>query len=314
MKKISVCIACYNEEENIVPLTDKVVEVLKSELPYYDYEIVISDNCSEDNTRSLIREICSKNKRVKAIFNTRNFGPENSWDNCSNSTTGDCIMSIFADFQTPPELIPQFVKEWESGYKIVAGVKINSRENILMRLVRSIYYKLIDSFSSYENINNFCGFQLVDRSITELGRVPSKYGLHYGRGFLAHLGHKVKKIPYIQPKRRAGKSSYNFYRYWDAAMLGFTSSTKGGLRIATFSGMIMGTISFIIAVIYLVLKLLYWDSFNAGYAPLIIGVFLLGSFQLFFIGLLGEYIMAINTRQMKWPPVVEEERINFEKT
>ncbi|GHV84113.1 glycosyl transferase [Spirochaetia bacterium] len=311
MKKISINIQCLNEERNIIPLTNKIISILERDLPQYDYEIIFSDNCSTDNTRLMIRELCKENKKIKAILNTRNFGASSSGSNCSMSATGDCIINLFADFQSPPDMIPQFVKEWENGYKIVLGIKTKSKENILMLAVRRLFYIISKKFSEFSVIDNFCGFSLFDRSFFDLYKTYINNNFD-GKGFIAYTGIKRKDIPYIQPKRQFGKSKYNFYRYWNEAMIVFTSNTKAGLRIATFSGMILGAISFIIAMVYLVLKLLYWDSFDTGYAPMVIGVFLLGSFQLFFIGLLGEYVMAINTRQMNWPLVMEEERINFD--
>ena len=274
MKKISVLIPCYNEEENVGPISDAVIDIITRELPMYDYELVFIDNDSTDSTRPLLRELCKKNPKIKAIFNARNFGHFNSPYYGILQVTGDCVISMVADFQDPVELIPQYVHEWENGYKIVIGIKTSSKENPFMYWLRSCYYKLI-------------------------------------RGIVAELGFKRKEIPYEQPKRRAGKTHNNFYRLFDAAMLSFTSYTKAGLRLATFFGGFCAAASFVIGIIYLVMKLLYWDRFAAGMAPLLIGVCFLGSVQIFFIGLLGEYIMSINTRVMHRPLVIEEERINF---
>lgn len=311
MKKISIVIPCYNEEKNIVPITNAVVSILETQLSNYDYEIIISDNCSQDNTRVLIRGICAKNKKIKAIFNTRNFGPDSSGNNACFSTTGDCSIVVFADFQNPPELIPAFIREWEAGYKFVAAVKTGSKENKFMWVIRRIYYKLMRSFTDVEQIENYMGYALVDRQIIDIMRGLND-PLLYGRSVPVDLGFKRKEIPYVQPMRRAGKSSYNFYRYYEAAMRAFTSYTNIGLRIATIIGFICAAISFLIAVGYFIYKLRNWGSFTWGIAPVIIGVFLLGSLQLFFIGFIGEYIMAINTRLMNRPIVVEEERINFD--
>jgi glycosyltransferase involved in cell wall biosynthesis len=312
MKKISLLIPCYNEEENVISISNAVVDVLEKDLSHYDYEIVFIDNCSTDNTRPLLRGICATNQRIKAIFNVRNFGQFNSPFHGMCQTSGDCVITLCADFQDPVELIPVFVKEWENGYKIVSGIKTASKENKIMRFLRTCYYKLIHKMSDVEQIEHFTGFGLYDKSFIDVLR-----NLHdpvpFMRGIVAELGFQRKDIHYEQQKRRAGKTHNNWYTLYDAAMLSFTSYTKIGLRIATIVGFLSAIISLIIALVYLIYKLLYWNSFSAGIAPLVIGVFLMGSLQLFFIGFIGEYVMSINTRMMNRPLVIEEERINFEE-
>ena len=310
MKKISVLIPCYNEEENVGPISDAVIDIITRELPMYDYELVFIDNDSTDSTRPLLRELCKKNPKIKAIFNARNFGQFNSPYYGILQVTGDCVISMVADFQDPVELIPQYVHEWENGYKIVIGIKTSSKENPFMYWLRSCYYKLIRRLSDVEQIEHFTGSGLYDRQFIEVLRNLDD-PTPFLRGIVAELGFKRKEIPYEQPKRRAGKTHNNFYRLFDAAMLSFTSYTKAGLRLATFFGGFCAAASFVIGIIYLVMKLLYWDRFAAGMAPLLIGVCFLGSVQIFLIGLLGEYIMSINTRVMHRPLVIEEERINF---
>jgi glycosyltransferase involved in cell wall biosynthesis len=312
MKTISILIPCYNEEENVVPIYNAIIDIIKKDLSSYEYEIVFIDNCSTDKTGILLRELCAENCHVKTIFNTKNFGPFSSPFYGMLQTNGDCTIVVCADFQDPPELIPVFVHEWECGYKIVAGIKTKSRENKLLRFLRTCYYKIIKRMSPIDQIEHFTGFGLYDKSFLDILR-----NLHdpvpFLRGIVAELGFKRKDIQYEQQKRRFGKTHTNWYSLYDAAMLSFTSYTKIGLRIATIIGFVVAIISFVIACVYLVYKLLYWDMFVIGTAPIVIGIFFLGSLQLFFTGFIGEYIMSINIRVMNRPLVIEEERINFDK-
>lgn len=310
MKMISVLVPTYNEEENVIPLSQAIIEQFELKLPKYDYEILFIDNCSQDSTRKKLIMLCEKNKKIKAIFNTKNFGQFNSPYYGMCQTVGDCTISMCADFQDPVDMIPGFVNEWENGYKIVCGIKKTSKENKVMRFFRTCYYKLIKRMSDVEQIEHFTGFGLYDKSFIDTLRNlndPSPFL----RGIVAELGPKRKEIEYEQQKRRAGKTKNNWYSLYDAAMLSFTSYTKIGLRLATMMGFIFSAIGFIIALVYLVLKLIFWDNFVAGMAPILIGVFLIGSIQIFFVGLVGEYIMNINTRVMNRPLVIEEKRINF---
>ncbi len=311
MKKISILIPCYNEEENVVQMSNEVVKILDEKLSDYDYELVFIDNNSSDSTRQLLRQICASNVRIKAIFNAKNFGQFNSPYYGICQTTGDCTIVICCDFQDPLEMIPVFVSEWEKGYKIVTGIKSSSKENRLVRLFRTMYYRMIKKMSNIEQIEHFTGFGLYDKSFVKVLR-ELKDPTPFLRGIVAELGFKRKDIEYEQQKRRAGKTHNNFYTLYDAAMLSFTSYTKSGLRVATFIGFIMSFVSLLIAVVYFIMKILYWDTFVAGMAPILIGVFLMGSLQLFFIGFIGEYVMNMNTRIMNRPLVIEEERINFE--
>ena len=311
MKKVSILIPCYNEEENVVPMSEAIVELFTTQLPQYDYELLFIDNDSHDNTRPLLRQICAKNPKIKAIFNAKNFGQFNSPYYGILQTTGDCVISMVCDFQDPLELIPQYLQEWENGYKIVIGIKTSSKENKLVYFLRSIYYKMINKFSNVEQIEHFTGSGLYDREFVEVLR-NLKDPTPFLRGIVAELGYKRKEIPYEQPQRRAGKTHNNWYSLYDAAMLSFTSYTKIGLRLATFIGIFVGALSFIIAIVYLIMKLVFWDTFTAGMAPVIIGMFFLGSVQLFFLGFMGEYILSMNQRIMNRPLVIEEERINFD--
>lgn len=310
MKKISILIPCYNEEDNVVPMSEAIVKLFTTELKAYDYELLFIDNDSHDNTRPLLREICAKNPKIKAIFNAKNFGQFNSPYYGILQTTGDCTISMVCDFQDPIELIPQYIKEWENGYKIVIGIKTSSKENPIMYHLRGLYYKFIKKFSDVEQIEHFTGSGLYDRDFVEVLR-NLKDPTPFLRGIVAELGYRRKEIPYEQPKRRAGKTHNNFYSLYDAAMLSITSYTKIGLRLCTFFGVFCGTASVIIGLIYLIMKLVKWNSFAPGMAPVLIGMFFLGAIQLFFIGFIGEYILSINQRVMNRPLVVEEERINF---
>ena len=310
MKKISVLIPCYNEEENVVPISEAVIKTLTKDLPEYDYELVFIDNDSQDRTRSLIRQLCNENPKIKAIFNARNFGQFDSPYYGMLQITGDCVIEMVADFQDPVELIPQYVHEWEKGYKIVIGIKTSSKENRLMYWLRGCYYKMMKKLSDVEQIEQFTGSGLYDRDFIEVLRNLDD-PTPFLRGIVAELGFKIKQIPYEQPKRRAGETKNHFYQLYDAAMLSITSYTKAGLRLATIFGSICSLISMVVAVVYLVMKLMYWDRFPAGMAPVLIGMCFLGSVQIFFIGLMGEYILSINARVMKRPLVIEEERLNF---
>lgn len=312
MKKISILIPTYNEEENVVQLVEEIKKEMELNLKGYDYEIVFIDNDSNDITRVLLRQMCKADSRIKAIFNVKNFGQFNSPYYGLLQTTGDCTILLCADFQDPINMISVFVKEWEAGYKIVIGQKKSSKENKFMYFLRSCYYRIIKKLSEVQQIEHFTGFGLYDKDFIEVLR-QLKDPTPFLRGIVAELGFKRKDIPYEQQKRRAGKTSNKLYTLYDAAMLSFTSYTKIGLRLATFLGFSIASVSIIIALVYLVLKLIHWNNFVVGTAPIIIGIFFLGAIQLIFMGLMGEYILSINSRIMNRPLVIEEERINFEE-
>ncbi len=311
LKKISVLIPCYNEEENVRAMTDALVKIFSEDLPQYDYEIVFIDNDSRDMTRPILRQICEENKKVKAIFNAKNFGQFNSPYYGMLQTTGDCTVLLACDFQDPVEMIPKYVKEWENGNKIVIGIKESSKESRIMYGLRTLYYKTVKKLSSVEQIEHFTGFGLYDKTFIKVLR-DLKDPTPFLRGIVAELGFKRKDIPYEQPKRRAGKTSNNLFTLYDAAMLSITSYTKFAMRFCTFVGIGCGIISFLVGIVYLVMKLVWWDRFVAGTAPMLIGMLFLGAILLFFLGMMGEYILSINQRLMNRPLVVEEERVNFE--
>lgn len=309
-KKISILIPCFNEQDNVVPISKAIQEELEKNCSNYDYEICFIDNCSTDNTRTLIRGLCQNNSKIKAIFNARNFGQFNSPYYGLTQMTGDCVILICCDFQDPIEMIPEIVKEWEAGAKIVSCIKTKSDENKLVRFLRTFYYKTIKKLSDVEQIEHFTGFGLYDKDFIKV-LADLKDPTPFLRGIVAELGFKRVEIQYRQAKRKAGKTKNNWYTLYDAAMLSFTSYTKVGLRLATFVGSIIAILSMIVALFYFVHKLLHWDSMAMGIAPLVIGVFFLGGLQLFFVGFLGEYIMSINQRIMNRPLVIEDERINW---
>ena len=312
MKKISIVIPTYNEIDNITLLVSELTKILEKELSNYNYEIIVIDNYSIDGTRDEIRKLCVLNKNIKGILNAKNFGQLNSPFYGMTQITGDAVILMCADFQDPPRMILDFVKEWENGYKIVIGIKNESKESKIMYLIRTIYYKMIDKMANIKHIEHFTGFGLYDKKFIDVLRKLDD-PTPYLRGIVAELGFTRKEISYEQPQRKFGKTKNNFFSLYDIGMLGITSYTKIILRLATFIGFFVGVISLLLSIVYLVLKLIYWNSFPAGTAPILIGMFFLGSLQLFFIGILGEYIMNINTKVLKRPLVVEEERINFDE-
>lgn len=309
MKTISVVIPTYNEEENIPLIYQRVKELFHDQLKLYRYEIVYIDNRSTDSSRQVIETLCKQDENVTGIFNARNFGFNRSTYYGLIQGIGDCTVLIFADMQDPPEVIVDFVQAWEQGYKIVIGKKRKSKENKLMYMFRTIYYKLIKSITDIDHIEQFTGFGLYDRDfIKVLQKLDDS--LPYLRGIVAELGYDRYEVQYDQDIRKHGKTSFNFLKLYDVAMLGITSYSKVILRLATISGFVMSGISFLIGCITFIVKLMYWDKFQMGLAGMSVGLFFIGSVLLFFIGFQGEYILNINTRVMKRPLVIEERRLN----
>lgn len=312
MKKVSIMIPCYNEQENVLPISEAVVAQMEG-FAEYDYEILFIDNCSQDGTRPLLRKICAKNPKIRAIFNAKNFGQFNSPYYGLCQTTGDCTISLCCDFQDPVEMIPRLLREWEQGYQIVCAIKTSSKENRLMYAIRSLYYRTLKRTSRIEQIEHFTGFGLYDKSFIEVLRALDD-PTPFIRGIVAELGSRVKLIEYEQARRRAGRTHNNFFSLYDAAMLSFTSYTKIGMRLASFLGILMSSGSFLAAVVCLVLKLINPSYFfTTGTAAILLTVLFVGGVQLFFIGFAGEYLLSINARTMRRPLVIEEERINFDK-
>ena len=311
MKKISVILPTYNEEDNVIPLSKEIVNIFNNELNNYDYEIIFTDNNSIDSTREKIISLCQENKNIKSNFNAKNFGQFRSPFNAMINANGDCVILMVSDFQDPPKIIVDFVREWENGYKIVIGIKNKSKENLIMRFIRTLYYKLMKYISDIEHIEHFTGTGLYDKSFIKTISVLDDPD-PYIRGIVSELGYKIKKINYEKQNRKAGKSKNNFFTLYNIAMISITNYSKIVLRLATMIGFLFSFLSFIFGLIYFIYKIIYWHSFNVGIAPLILGVFFIGSIQLFFLGLIGEYIVNINDRLMKRPLVIEEKRINFD--
>jgi len=311
MKLISVVTPCFNEEDNVEEVYTRIRDVFKK-LPEYRYEQIFIDNCSTDNTQQVIKRIAAADSNVKIIINSRNFGHIRSPFHGLLQAQGDGMIIMSTDLQDPPEKIPEFIEKWAEGYKIVIGVKSGSEESFLMSLMRNLFYKTIGKLSNIKMFEQFTGFGLYDRKIIEILRTMDD-PYPYFRGLIAEIGFDVAKIPFKQPRRQKGITKNNFYTLYDMAMLGITNHSKVPLRIATFSGFILSILSLLLAVAYLVAKLLFWDYFTVGVAPILIGIFFFGSVQLFFIGIIGEYLGAIHTQVLKRPRVIEKERINFDE-
>ncbi len=312
MKKlISIVTACYNEEENVQPLAAKVAEVM-TQLPQYNYEHIFIDNASQDNTVPLLREVAARDKRVKVIVNARNFGHIRSPSYALLQAKGDAVISLVADFQDPPELIPEFVRCWEEGAKVVAAVKKQSKETWWVFYLRKAYYRILEKIAEAPVIKNFTGFGLYDKKIMDVIRA---YGdpQPYFRGLLSDFGYDIERVEYVQPARTRGKSKNNFFTLLDMAILGTTSYSRVPLRLATLLGFTLSGMSLLVALGYLVYKFLFWYQVPFGITPLLVGGFVFFSVQLLFIGLLGEYIAAIHVRVLKKPLVIERERINFDE-
>ncbi|HEY6896841.1 MAG TPA: glycosyltransferase family 2 protein [Rhodocyclaceae bacterium] len=311
-KLISVVTPCFNEEDNVDELYRRIAAQF-AELPGYDYEHIFIDNASSDRTVDKIKALATSDPRVRLIINARNFGHIRSPMHAILQARGDAVISLASDLQDPPELIPQFIRHWEQGVPVVAGVKPQSKETPLMFLVRRLYYRTIGRISDVQQIQNFTGFGLYDRKVIEaIRRIDDPYP--YFRGLIAELGFAHAEVPYVQPLRTRGITKNNFYTLYDMAMLGITSHSKIPLRLATMGGFALSAISLVVALIYLVLKLAYWREFSLGTAPILIGFFFFASVQLFFIGILGEYIAAIHTQILHRPLVIEQERLNFDAT
>ena len=302
---------CFNEEGNVRELYE-AVKVQMATVPGIEYDHLFIDNASTDGTVAILRELAACDKRVKVIVNTRNFGQVRSPYHALLEARGDAVLGMAADFQDPPELIPEFIRKWREGYKVVIGVKAGSQESWLMSRIRRFYYWLVSRLSSDTVlVGNFTGFGLYDREVIEQFRATGEQNPYF-RGMVADFGYARAEIPFVQPGRKHGKSKNNFFTLYDLAMLGITNHSKVPLRLAAMAGFLLSLLSAIVAVAYLILKLVWWNTFDLGLAPLVIGVYFLGAVQLFFIGMLGEYIGSIHTQVHKRPHAVERERINFE--
>lgn len=311
MKKISIVTACYNEEENIEELYTQVKRVMEEKVSKYSYEHIFIDNSSEDRTVEILKRIAQEDKNVKIIVNSRNFGHIKSPTHGLFQATGDAVISVVADLQDPPEMIPEFIKKWEEGNDIVLAMKRDSEEHGVMFKVRELYYELLSRLSEVRIFKNCTGFGLFDAKVmTALKSMDDPYP--FFRGMLAEAGYKVSLLPYDQPVRVRGVTKNNFYSLYDMGMLGIINNSKVPLRMAIFLGVFSGVVSFFVGIGYLLAKLIFWDSMSVGIAPLLIISSFMFSVMLFFIGIIGEYIGAIYTQVLKRPLVFEKERINFD--
>ncbi|MCU1263430.1 MAG: glycosyl transferase, family 2, partial [Bryobacterales bacterium] len=310
MKSLSIVTPCYNEEMNVREVYDRVRKVIAG-LGKYRYEHIFIDNCSTDRTLELLKEIAAADTNVKVIANARNFGHIRSPIHAFHQAQGDAVMGLVADLQDPPELIPELVHWWEQGYKMVVCIKKSSKENRLMFWMRTRYYQLVNRISNIETFENFTGFGLYDRQVCDIIR-SFKDPYPYFRGMIAEIGLPYKEIAFTQPRRERGITKNNWYTLYDMAMLGITNLSKVPLRLATFTGMVTGGLSIMVAVFYLVYKLVFWNRFEVGIAPLVIGIFLFASVQLVCLGIIGEYIGSIFSFVQNRPLVIERERVNFE--
>lgn len=309
MQKISIVVPCFNEESNILHLHERLSAVLES-CPNYQYEIIFIDNASTDETVPLIKSLIPQDARVKLIANARNFGHIRSPYYGLLQATGDAAILMASDLQDPPELIPELINQWEQGFKIVGGVKTTSEESKLFFRIRKLYYALVNRIANIKLINNFTGFGLYDQKVIQVMRqLNDPYP--YLRGLVCELGFEMAEVKFNQPQRKRGVTKNNFYTLYDMAILGITSHSKVPLRIAVFIGAGLSAISFITALLYLIFKLVLWNSFTLGTAPLLIGLFFFASIQLLFLGLIGEYIGNLQTQILNRPLVIEKERINF---
>jgi glycosyltransferase involved in cell wall biosynthesis len=310
-KLISVVTPCYNEAGNVRQLYEAVKAVFAA-LPQYRYEHIFIDNDSRDATRGILRALCAEDKSVKAIFNARNFGTIRSGVHVLLQTSGDAVIGIACDFQDPPELIPRFLEEWERGARVVFGVKATVEERGWRRMARTWYYRVLSSIADAPVVSETTGFGLFDRKVVDdVRRIGDPFP--FFRGLVAEIGYPPALVPYHQPERKAGKSSYNFLSYVDHALIGITAHSRVPLRLATLTGIGLSALSLLTGLGYLVAKLLFWNSFSLGLAPILVGFFLLTSVQLLFIGLLGEYIGVLFTHVRRLPHVFELERINFDR-
>lgn len=307
-KLISIVTPCYNEGENIEELCSRISKVM-AELPY-EYEHICVDNCSRDDTLAKLKKIASIDKHVKVIVNVRNFGHIRSPYYGLLQASGSAAILIASDLQDPPEMIPEFIEKWEAGFKTVLAVKPESEESSGMFFVRKAYYNTINKISEVPLIKNATGAGLFDRVILDILKTLND-PYPYFRGLLCEIGFPVATVPFKQPKRKRGITSNNFYTLFDMAMLGITNHSKIPLRVMTMGGFLLSFLSLLVAIGFLIAKLTFWNSFEIGTAPILIGIFFFAAIQMFFIGLLGEYIGSIHTKVRNMPLVIESERINF---
>ena len=309
-RTLSIVTGCYNEEGNLQVYYDRVKRAL-AEFPQYDHEIIIADNCSTDGSRAILRRLAAADPRFKVILNSNNFGPVRSGYNAFLQASGDAVVLMSSDLQDPPELIPDLVRAWEAGHEVVAAVNAQAQGRSLLDRVRNFYYWLLAKLSDTDHIiRNFTGFGLYDRKVMEALKFY-KDPVPYFRGFISEIGFRRMEVPFTRPPRRHGRSKHTFFSLYDVAMTGFVNHSKLPLRLATFSGFCLAGFSFLVALVYLVYKLVRWNTFSLGQAPIVIGLFFFSAVQLIFIGIIGEYVGAILTQVKNHPLAIEDEKLNF---
>ena len=310
MKTVSVVTQCYNERGNVEEVYRRVRDVMAA-VGRYRYEHIFIDNSSTDGTVETLKRIAAADSNVKVIVNARNFGHVRSPLHALYQASGDAVVGIMANLKDPPELLPELIVQWENGFPMVLAIKRTSQENPVMFWIRKRYYRLVARLSSIETFENFTGFGLYDRRVVDIIKsIADPYP--YFRGLIAEIGLPHAQVLYDQLARKRGKSKNNFYTLYDMAMLGITNLSKVPLRLVTFSGFVCAAMCILAGIVYLVYKLLYWNRFSVGMAPLVIGIFFFSSIQLISVGILGEYIGSIHTQVQKRPLVIERERVNFD--
>jgi len=312
VKLITILTQTFNEEANVREVHRRVLE-LAARLPQYRFEHLFIDNASTDRTVEILREMAGQDLTVRVIVNARNFGAARSGQHGFVQARGDAVGVLYADLQDPPELFIDMIREWEKGFPIVAAIKNTSEENGLMYGVRTFYYRLIARLTNVKVLEHFTGFGLYDRSVVERIRNEFPDPHPFFRGMIAEIGLPVAKVYYNQKRRERGITKNNFYTLYDFAMLGITNLSKVPLRLVIFAGFVSGLFSFLLGMFYLIYKLIFWRSFSVGVAPVVLGLFFLGSIQLIALGIIGEYVGSIHTLVLKRPLVTEKERINFDE-
>jgi glycosyltransferase involved in cell wall biosynthesis len=311
-KLISIVAGCFNERDNIAELHARITEAMR-QVPQYDYEIILIDNASTDGTVNVIREIAQTDKRLKAVVNVRNFGHIRSPYHALLLANGDAVIGMASDLEDPPELLPEFIRRWEEGFKIAIGVRRKHEERGLTPILRKLYYELITRISDVEQVQNFTGFGLYDRAVMNILRdIDDPYP--YFRGLICEIGYARSEVPFDKPVRKRGVSKGTFFVYLDNALLGIVNHTKAPLRLATVMGVCMSGLSFLMGIYYLIRKLMAWSEFQMGIAPFAISLFFFMGVLFLLVGLLGEYIGLLVTHTVRRPMVVEQERINFENS
>lgn len=307
---ISIVTGCYNEEGNLQAFYDRVTKVMAG-FPQYSFEIIIADNCSTDRSRDILRRLAGIDGRFKVIMNANNFGPIRSGYNAFLQASGDAVVLMSSDLQDPPEILPELIRKWQEGHQVVAAIKSSTQKNPISFLVRRFYYWLLSKFSDSDHIiQNFTGFGLYDRKVMNALKLY-KDPVPYFRGFISEIGFRRAEVEFVQPPRMNGRSKHTFFSLYDVAMTGFVNHSKLPLRLATFFGFCLAALSLLVALAYLVYKLLRWETFTLGLAPLVIGLFFFSAVQLIFIGIIGEYVGAILTQVKNHPLAIEDEKLNF---